>query len=58
MKITMILPLLLRPDLKKNQFFNNHLSVPEFKQVFQAFPQELNFNILKSVITHLYKHIW
>jgi len=24
---------------------------------FQCFPRELNFNILKHVITHLYKHI-
>ena len=25
--------------------------------LFQSFPWELNFNILKHVITHLYKHI-
>ena len=38
----------------KNRFFNNHLLLPEHEQ---GFPWELNFNILKDVITHLYKHI-
>ena len=44
---------LLKARFLKIDFFNNHLLLPEREQ---DFPWELNFNILKDVITHLYKH--
>jgi len=56
---------------KKNRFFDSQGPIFKKKSIFrqsfictqtsagffQGFPRELNFNILKHVITHLYKHI-
>ena len=42
----------------KIDFFNSYLPVHELEQFFlQGFPRELDVNILKHVLTHLYKHI-
>ena len=42
---------------KKSIFRQSFICTQTSAGFFQGFPRELNFNILKHVITHLYKHI-